>query len=194
MPGGPDLFQSGAPGLAARLARFVGDARAGEAAGARSREAFLRRTAADEGTFAGILVDLAERGDAVLVIGAGGRRLRGHLVAVGSDFAALRTADGREALLAHRGITSVTTGDGAPAAAGDRALLLRFGLPEALAVLAEDRPRVLAVTVGAHTGADAGVAGELVAAGRDVLTIRLDGGGRRRAYLPTANLAEVSLA
>src|SRR5690606_37560812 len=136
-------------------------------------------TAAEEGTLAGVLVDLAERGDAVLVVGAGGRRHRGHLVAVGSDFAALRTGEGREVLVAHRGMASVATADGAAPAAGDRPLVLRVGLLEALAVLAEDRPRVLAVPVGAGDGADAGVAGELVAVGRDVLTVRLEGAGRR---------------
>ena len=59
MDGRPDLFAAGG-GLTAALASFVGDAVTDEAAGARSREAFLRRTAAEEGSFAGVLVDLAE--------------------------------------------------------------------------------------------------------------------------------------
>lgn len=190
----PNLFAGRASNLTARLAEFVAEARAEEAAGSRSREAFLRRSAAEEGSFAGVLVDLAERGDPVLVTAAGGRRLRGHLVAVGSDFVALRTGDGREVLLAHRGIASVTTEERVSATAGDRPVVLPIGLAEALAVLAEDRPRVLVVTLVATDGADRGVAGELRAVGRDVVVLRLEGVGQRAAYVPMANVAEVSLA
>lgn len=184
----PDLFAAGG-GLSAALATFVGDAVADEAAGARSREAFLRRTAAEEGTFAGVLVDLAERGTPVLVAGVAGRRQRGALAAVGTDFVVLRTAEGEEVLLAHRGISSVTPEAGATDMAGHRAVTVRVDLAEALAVLAEERPRVLLVTVGA----DGGVAGELRAVGRDVVSVRLEGSDRRTAYVPLANLAEVRL-
>jgi hypothetical protein len=176
-------------GLAAALASFVGDAKADEAATARSREAFLRRTAAEDGSFAGVLVDLAERGTPVLVAGAAGRRQRGTLTAVGADFVVLRTAEGHEVLLAHRGISSVTPEAGADEVAGDRVVAVPVGLGEALAVLAEERPRVLVVTVGT----DGGVAGELRAAGRDVVSVRLEGPDRRTAYVPLANLAEVRL-
>lgn len=190
----PDLFAGRSPGLTARLAEFVADARTDTAAGSRRREALLVRSAAEEGTFAGILVDLAERGDAVLVTGAGGRRLRGRIVAVGSDFAALRTDEGREVLVAHRGIAALTTEEAAPMATGDRALVLPLGLAEALAVLAEDRPRVLVVPTEAAEGVGGGLAGTLRAAGRDVAVLRIDGAGGRTAYVPMANLAEVALA
>jgi hypothetical protein len=182
------LFAGGG-GLSAALAAFVGEAMAEEAAGARSREAFMRRTAAEDGSFAGVLVDLAERGTPVLVNGAAGRRQRGTLAAVGADFVVLRAAAGEEVLLAHRGISSVTPEPGATDVAGHRPVTVRVGLAEALAVLAEERPRVLLVTVGA----DGGLAGELRAAGRDVLSIRLEGPDRRTAYVPLANLAEVRL-
>ena len=200
MDGKPDLFATGGPrggqahGLTSALAAFVGDAKASEAADARSREAFLRRSAAEEGSFAGVLVDLAERGVPLLVAGAGGRRQRGILAAVGADFVVVRTPEGREVLLAHRGIASVTPEPGAAEVAGDRAVTLPIGLPEALAVLAEERPRVLLVTVaGTGEGAEGGVAGELRAVGRDVVSIRLEGPDRRTAYVPVANLAEVRL-
>jgi hypothetical protein len=199
--GKPDLFAAAgrrgapAPGLAAALAAFVGDARAAEAAGSRSREAFLRRSAAEEGSFAGILVDLAERATPVLVTGAAGRRQRGVLTAVGSDFAVLRTAEDRDVLLAHRGMASVTPEAGAAEVAGDRAVALPIGMVEALAVLAEERPRVLLVTVaGSGERSEGGVAGELRAVGRDVVTIRLEGPDRRTSYVPVANLAEVRLS
>ena len=65
---------------------------------------------------------------------------------------------------------------GAAEVAGDRAVALPIGLPEALAVLAEERPRVLLVTVaGTGEGAEGGVAGELRAVGRDVVSMRLGG-------------------
>ena len=67
---------------------------------------------------------------------------------------------------------------------------LDVGLAEALTVLAEDRPRVLVVTM-----ADAeGLAGELRAVGADVLTLRLDGVGRPTAYVPIPSIAEVRSA
>jgi hypothetical protein len=176
--------------MSSALAAFVGEAQADAAADARSREAFLRRTAAEEGSFAGVLVDLAERGTPVLVAGAGGRRQRGTLAAVGADFVVLRDEDGEEVLLAHRGISSVTPEAGAAAVAGHRPVAVPVGLAEALAVLAEERPRVLLVTVGL----DGGVAGELRTAGRDVLSVRLEGPDRRSVYVPLANVAEVRLA
>ena len=71
---------------------------------------------------------------------------------------------------------------------------LPIGLAEALAVLAEERPRVLLVTVaGTGEGAEGGVAGELRAVGRDVVSIRLDGARPPHVYVPVANLAEVRL-
>ena len=50
-------------------------------------------------------------------------------------------------------------------------------------------PRVLVVTLDG-----AGSPGELRAVGRDVLTMRLDGAGRREVYVSVAAVAEVSLA
>jgi hypothetical protein len=185
----PDLFEGGAD-LTRRLADFAADARADVAASARAREGFLRRTAPEEATFAGVLVDLAERGSPVLVVGANGRRHRGVLRTVGRDFAGLRTPDGRDVLLAHHGIASVRPDGRAPEAAGDRSVSSPLGLAEALAVLAEDRPRVLVVTVPG----DEGLAGTLGSVGRDVVAVLLDGADRRTAYVAVAAIAEVTLA
>jgi hypothetical protein len=182
----PDLLPAGAAG---RFEGWLAAARAGEAAAARSREGFLRRTGPEDATFAGILVDLAERGGPVVVEAVGDRRHRGTLQAVGADFAALRTPDGRHVLLAERGIASITAEGRAPEAVGDRDVQVVAGLAEALAALAEDRPRVLVVTVPGT-----GLAGDLVAVGRDVVTLRLDGADRRTAYVALAAIAEVSTA
>jgi hypothetical protein len=173
--------------LLARLDRWLADVRSDDAAAARARERCLRVAAEESATFAGVLVDLAERSTPVLVHARAGRRHRGMISAVGVDFCALHTAGGRDVLISSVGISSVRPEAGAPAPSGDRVLHLDLGLAEALAVIAADRPRVLLVTI-----ADAdGIAGELRSVGRDVATVRLDGGAH--AYVAIAAIAEVSL-
>lgn len=190
MNAGPDLFGDRRADLADRLAAWAATARADEAALSRSREGFLRRTAAEDATFVGVLLDLAERGGPVLVVGSGDRRHRGTVRAVGADFIALRTPDARDVLLSHRSIGSVRPEARSAAATGDRGVDVPMGLAEALAVLAEDRPRVLVVS----SAGGEGLSGELNAVGRDVVTMRLDGSERRIAYVPISNIAEVSIA
>lgn len=185
----PDLLAGGRD-LVSRLTEWVAGARADEVAEGRRREGFLRRTAGEGATFAGVLVDLAERGSPVLLTLSGGRQHRGTLLGVGADFVALRAGDGRQVLVSHAGIVAVRPDDRAAAASGDRRATLPLGLAEALAVLAEDRPRVLVTAIGEQQG----LAGELRSCGLDVLVLRLDGAGRPTAYVPMANLVEVSIA
>jgi hypothetical protein len=180
----------GGPDLLGRLARWAREAAADEAVAARARERWLRRAAEEGATFAGVLLDLAERGSPVLVAGRAGRRHRGAVAAVGADFVGLRLADGGQVLLAVAGVASVRAEPRAAPAAGDRPVEVDIGLAEALAAVAEDRPRVLVVTL-----ADAdGLAGELRSVGRDVLVLRLDGPARATAYVPLAAVVEVRLA
>jgi hypothetical protein len=186
--GPPDLFD-GRADLAGRLTAWVANARTDGAAAARAREGFLRRTGPEDATFAAVLLDLAEHGSPVLATTTTGRRHRGVVAGVGHDFAALRTPDGRDVVLAHRGIAAVGPEGSHAVAPGDRTAVLPLGIAEALAVLAEDRPRVLVVATGGEA-----VAGDLTAVGRDVLTVRLDGADRRVAYVATANVVEVSTA
>ncbi len=167
----------------------MAEARSDEAAAARAREHWLLVQAEASSTFAGVLLDLAEQQRAVVVEGRGGRRHRGTVVAVAHDFCALRTSDGRDVLLTYAGIASVRPERASTAPLGDRAVTMGTTLDEALAVLAEERPRVLLVTMA---GA-AGVAGELRAVGRDVVTLHLDGVPPSPAYVAIAAIAEVSL-
>jgi hypothetical protein len=186
----PDLLGTGTPDLLARLGAWVASAAADEAAAARSRERWLRQAATEGATFAGVLVDLGERAAPVVIGGRAGRRHRGVVRAVGADFCGLRTPEGADVLLTYGGISSVRPEGRGTAVVGDRSVTLDVGIAEALAALAEDRPRVLVVTM-----ADAdGVAGELSAVGTDVLTLRLDGRGRPSAYLPIPSVAEVRSA
>jgi hypothetical protein len=185
-----DLFGDERPDLLARLSAWAATAAVDEAAAARVRERWLRHAAAEEATFAGVLLDLAERAGPVVIGGRGGRRHRGVIRAVGHDFCAVRLADRTDVLLAYAGIASVRPEPRAQPSAGDRPLELAVGLAEALAAIAEDRPRVLVVT---SVDTD-GVAGELRSVGRDVLTLRLDGAGRPLAYVPLAAVVEVRTA
>jgi hypothetical protein len=177
--GGPDLLR--------RLSAWAAAARADDAATARSRQRWLRQAAEEDATFAGVLLDLAERRMPVVVTGRAGRRHRCTVAGVGADFVLVRV-DGADALLAFTGIAAVRPESAGPAAAGDRAVDIDVTLAEALAVVAEDRPRVLVVTM-----AD-GFAGELRAVGRDVATLRLDGTDRATVYVPIASIAELRLA
>jgi hypothetical protein len=179
--GGPDLLR--------RLSAWAAAARADDAATARSRQRWLRQAAEEDATFAGVLLDLAERRLPVVVTGRAGRRHRCTVTGVGADFALVRV-DGTDALLSFTGIASVRPESSRPAAAGDRAVDIDVTMAEALAVVAEERPRVLVVTL-----ADAdGLAGELRSVGRDVATLRLDGTERATAYVPIASIAELRLA
>ena len=187
VPPGAGLL--GGPDLTARLERWVADARSADAAAGRARERWLRLQADESATFAGVLIDLAERGTPVVIHGRAGRRHRGSISAVAADFCALRTSGGRDVLLAYAGIGSVRPDSRRPGPIGDRVVQAAIGMAEMLSVLAADRPRVLIVTV-----ADAdGVAGELRSVGRDVVTVRLDGEPRAAAYLAITAIAEVSL-
>ena len=189
MEGRADLFAEDA-GLLGRLASWAAAARVDEAVEARSREAFLRRSAAEGATFAGVLLDLAEQGGPVLVSLSGGRRHRGRIRAVGADFVVLETDGAGQVLVAERGIVAVRPEAGARDLSGDRPLALGAELADALAIAAEDRPRVLVVVAGDPDG----LAGELRGVGRDVVVLRLDGAGRPTAYVPMANLVAVTVA
>lgn len=173
----------------AQLARLADRGRTERAAQQRSREHWLRRQADEEATFAGVLTDLAERGDLVAVATATGRRHRGWLVAVGADFCVVRTEDRQQVVVHHRAVASVRPEPGRPLATGDREITTTRTLADHLAALADDRPRVLVTTTG--PGDSAG--GVLRSVGRDVLVVALDGDRRGLAYVPVASVAEVSL-
>jgi hypothetical protein len=179
----------GGPDLSARLERWIADARSEDAAAARSRERWLRLQADESATFAGVLVDLGERGTPVVVHGRAGRRHRGTVAAVAADFCALRTSGAHDVLLAFAGIGSVRPDPHQQGPAGDRVVRAEIGLAEMLSVLAAERPRVLTFTITDSTG----IAGELRSVGRDVVTLRLDGDPRATAYVAISAIAELSL-
>jgi hypothetical protein len=179
----------GAPNLDARLDRWLADARSTDAAAARARARWLRLQAEESATFAGVLIDLAERHTSVVVHGHGGRRHRGVVALVAADFCVVRTDNGRDVLIAYRGIGSIRPDLRSELPVGDRAVRSELGLAEMLNIVASDRPRVLITTL---VGTE-GVVGELRSVGRDVVAVRTDGDGRVPTYVPIYVIAEVAV-
>ena len=171
------------------LEALLADAVAAEAARQRSGERMLRQAAAEEATFAGVLVDLAERGERVAVRTVGGRVHRGVVRAVGRDFAVVQSetrtstdTGGPRVFVRLAAVTSVRTTDTPADVTGDRRPPLDTSLAAVLGGLAPDRPRV---QVGV-AGEGAYITGELVSAGFDVLVLR-----RPTTVTPVGAIAEV---
>lgn len=169
--------------LVGALTRYLAEQRADAAASSRARERWLRQAADEDATLAGVLVDLAERAEAVAVRTLTGRTHRGQVRAVGEDFVALATGAG-DVLVRHGALASVRP-EGTVVHGSARTEALALAFLEALAVVAGERPRVLAV------GRDGAVtAGELRSVGRDVLVLRQDD-AQGTVYVPVEALAEV---
>ena len=92
-------------------------------------------------------------------------------------------------LVARGAMASVRATPGSDAALGERAVTTDLRLGDVLAELAAERSRVL-VLLG--EGADP-VGGEARAAGRDVLTVRVDGDPPALTYVPFSAITEVVL-
>jgi hypothetical protein len=183
-------MDQGDDGFLASLERLGADAVADRSAKERSQARVLRQVAKESATFAGVAVDLAERGDPIVARMATGRSHRGRVLAVGRDFVVVRDATGPPVLLATTAIASLRPQLHGPLdTTGARRPPLDVGLAVLLAGLAADRPRVQVMAVGDHQP----LAGELRAVGLDVATIRLDGEARNLAHVRIANLAEVVL-
>lgn len=176
--------------LLADLARWTAGERRAGAAASRLRERWLRQQAAEEATFAGLTLDLAEQAVPVSIRTTAGRTHYGTIDTVGADFLVVR--DGRgPAIFLRLGAVAVlrAASDAAlPDAASAREPALEARLIHVLVGLAGERPRVRLVL-----GSGEAVTGELRAAGEDVLTVLLDGSPPARAYVPAGALDELTL-
>lgn len=181
------------------IERWAAEARARDAVDARVRERWLRRQAEEEATFAGLLVDLAERQVGVVVTTTANRRHAGVVEAVGADFVALHGPAGRTAIVALASVASVASvaslGTGGPGDGRRRALTgrddrasrsLTVSLADVLAHAAANYPRVQV-----HAGT-AIVVGELRTVGADVISVHTDGDPPATAYLSLASVSDVS--
>ncbi len=175
----------------ADLARWTSEARVDEAARLRTRERWLRQQAVEEARFAGVALDLAERGGPVVARTTTGASLHGRIVAVARDFCVLRHHGGTPTFLPLCAIATLRPepGQRAPEAASARRGPVEASLTDVLAGLVGERPRVRIVVEG---GGET-VAGELRAVGADVATVRLDGEPRHTVYVHLGALRELTL-
>lgn len=150
------------------LVELLDEGRAGAERVARARERALRQAAEEEGSFAGALVDLAERGSRVVVRTETGRAHVGVVEGVGGDYCVVRAENGAAAHLRLAALTTVRPSPGerhAPAT-GDRVATADTLLLEALGRVVHERPEVALVTRGGDV-----VVGTLRAVGADVVTV-----------------------
>lgn len=168
------------------LAGWVAAARVDEAIEQRRRAGWLRRQAAEEATFASVLVDLAEHGSPVVIDVAPGRRHRGRIILVGRDVVGLALPDGRSVQVALHAIATVRPQPRSVLISGERRIDPSATLLAELRRHLEHRERLTLVLGGAET-----VAGTLLAVGSDVVTVGLDVGGV--VYVPVWSLTEVSV-
>lgn len=159
--------------------------RAEQAASARRRQRSLLAQAAEDGTFTGVLADLAERGTPVAVHTRAGRLLRGTIRSLGRDHLCLAGPRDEPIYVATDAITGVRPEPGTRPTVGDRPDRWPTSLRAVLVELAADRPTVSLTTVGG-----ARIAGRLQAAGRDVVAVR-DGTGT--SYVPLAAVDDLTL-
>lgn len=174
--------------LGRSLERWASEAAVDEAARARARARWLRVQAEEDASLAGTLVDLAERARAVSLEVRGGRRLRGVVVGLGSDFLALRDERGQQVLVALDAVEVVRTEPGGTDVRGDRTSLLDVSLAGVLGPVAADRPEVLIRTREGTT-----VRGVLRSAGADVLRVRVEGDPPTPAWVALGAVAVLVL-
>ncbi|MGI8492017.1 MAG: hypothetical protein ACR2KC_03025 [Acidimicrobiales bacterium] len=161
-------------------ASWIAQERLSNARESRSKERWLRQQAGEEATLTGLLIDLAERRvDAVLTTKAG--RHSGRLVGVGRDFCVVSAAHGTT-LVSTAAVLTVTSADLAgTVAAGDRPARLPQRMADALADLAAERAPVrLRMSDGQH------LTGALVAAGVDLVSLRVEGATRTIVHVALA--------
>ncbi len=152
--------------------RFAADAREQEAVASRAREGWLRQSAGDDATLSGTLLDLAERGTAVLLTLRSGRRHRVAIWRVASDCVAVRHDDGRVSWLA-LGAIAVVAGEpgGRALPVSTRRVESEVTLGDVMGDLVADQATV-ALFVADMTDA---LRGRLVGGGRDVVRLATTG-------------------
>lgn len=160
----------------AALHAWVGDGRVDEAARARARQHWLERQAAEDATLLATLLDLAERGEPVVITTQATKTIAGSVSAVGADFVVVRGPARGDAFVPVDRLAVVRTTPGAPPPVGDRPVGFALTFGSALLELAPDRPSVVV-----SAGDD--IRGSLVAVGRDVVTLALDGDRRDHVHV-----------
>jgi hypothetical protein len=172
--------------LGRRLAEWAAD----EAASERSRRRWLEQQAAEDVSWAAVLVDLAERRAHVSVTLGSAAVVQGPLTAVGADFFVLDSTLGAT-LVGFGAVTSLQPSPGVHvtgAARPETAAVPALTVATTLARLAGERPRVRLLLPGPSS-----VSGTLKGMGPDVVVVGVDDEARSTAYVPVAALAAVVL-
>jgi len=193
--GSDDGHDAPAPAWDGDLTRLISSVRADDARGSRLRERTLRSAASAEATMGGVLLDLAEGGEQLVIRMTSGRQVRGSIELVALDAVALRTDPGRLSLLRLDAIAWVrrvpgsADAEGPTEPAGARPGARTTTFVALAAGLAAERCHVsLAVA-----GEDRLLTGELRAVGVDVLTVRLDGASPVTAYFLAPQVSELTV-
>ena len=142
----------------------------------------------EEGTWPGLLCDLAETAAAVVIDTTVGRRFQGAIVAVGRDFVTVTTTAGGHVVVASAAISAIQLGPGQPAPTGRALEANQTTLRELLAELALDKP-----TLTWHLSRRTAVTGQLVGVGRGFVHLRIDGTPPSTSYLPIGDQTVVGL-
>ena len=172
----------------AALTRFVGEGAVEHAARVRSRIRWQSQLAVEEGTWVGLLCELAETQATTLIDTSIGRRLRGSITAVGSDFVTLTTTTGGQILLAIAAISAVQLSPGQSANTGRVPATDRTTLSELLGELAIDRP-----VLTWHLTDRTSTTGQLIGVGRGFAQLRLAGTPPPTSYVPIGDRTMVAL-
>lgn len=171
----------------AALTRFVGEGAVEHAAHSRSRARWQHQLAMEEGTWPGLLCDLAETGAATVIDTHIGRRLQGTIVAVGRDFVTVTTSVGGHVVLASAAISAIhlagQTGPIGRPVAGDQTTLR-----ELLAELAVEKP-----TLTWHLTERTSVTGQLIGVGQGFVHLRVDGTPPSLSYLPVGERTMIGM-
>jgi hypothetical protein len=165
---------------------LLDEGRAREAGAARARSRWLRASAEADVSLVGALLDLAERGSAVVVGTTAGRVHQAAAVALGEDVVVLRLHDGL--VLVPLAAVAWVRPVGDPAPAGTRAAPGGPRLVDLLGRSGERGDRVVLTLAGGAT-----VAGRLEAAGADVVRMRTDGAAGGPAYVSVASIREAAV-
>lgn len=172
----------------AALTRFVGEGAVEHAARSRSRARWQHQLAIEEGTWRGLLCDLAETAAAIVIDTNLGRRLQGTVVAVGSDFVTVTTTAGGRVVLATRAISAIHLGPGQSGPFGRAVAPNHTTLSELLAELAGEKP-----TLTWHLTERTSVMGQLVGVGRGFVHLRVEATPPTTSYLPIGDRTMIGL-
>jgi len=153
----------------ARLERWAADARVGRESRRRRTRRDLHDVAASDSTVEGLLVDRAERGDAVAITTVTGSTHRGRVVATTPDAVVLETP--ALTIVAMNAVATVAGDHGSPAVASPRRATADLGMESMVAALAGEGARVRI----SH-GGDGRTSGRLQGVGDGTATLIADDG------------------